>query len=99
MKRYKIQWRRGLSMGFIFSPFAGRAGDRNEVRQNEAATQLVTVKTTGPVLGDVSLGVRPVGAESTGGMVEIAYPRRLQAPEQEPRSAGGDAASAGIGES
>jgi membrane fusion protein (multidrug efflux system) len=86
-------------MGFIFSPFAGRAGHRNEVRQNEAATQLVTVKTTGPVLGDVSLGVRPVGAESTGGMVEIAYPRRLQAPEQEPRSAGGDAASAGIGES
>jgi len=28
-------------MGFIFSPFAGRTGDRNEFRQNEAATQLV----------------------------------------------------------
>jgi membrane fusion protein, multidrug efflux system len=86
-------------MGFISSPFTGRAGDRNEFRQNEAATQLVRVKTTGPVLGDVSLGARPVGAESTGGTVEIAYPRRLQAPEQEPRLTGSDVASAGIGES
>jgi membrane fusion protein, multidrug efflux system len=79
-------------MGFIFSPFAGGMGERKKLRGSEAPTRLVTVKAIGTIAGDGSRGIRSIGAEGTGGPVEIACPRRLQGLE-ETESAGGDVTS------
>jgi membrane fusion protein (multidrug efflux system) len=86
-------------MGFIFSPFAGWMGDRKEFRESEAATQLVSVKAARTVASDDSLGLRPLGSETTGGLAEIAYPRRLQAPELEPKIASIGVTSTGMAHS
>ena len=70
-----------------FSTVAGGMGDRNEFRASEAAVQLVSVKPAGTA---DSCGTRPLGAEAGSGLPEIAYPRRLQGSEQEPKTAGAD---------
>ena len=57
-------------MGLNFSPFAGSTGDRQELREGEAARQLVSAKPTPTVDGDSSPGIRPLGAEATGGLAE-----------------------------
>jgi membrane fusion protein (multidrug efflux system) len=84
-------------MSFIFSPFAGGMGERKKLRGSEAAPHLVPTKAIGTVAGDDSPGIRAVGAEGTGGSVEIAYPRRLQGSEQEPKFTGSDMTSMGLG--
>jgi membrane fusion protein (multidrug efflux system) len=81
-------------MGVNFLPFAGGIGDRDEFRESEAATLLVSAKATGTVDGEGFRGIRPLGAEATGGLEEIRDPRRLQAPEQESKFAGGAVVSA-----
>jgi membrane fusion protein, multidrug efflux system len=75
-------------MGYIYSPFAGWTGDHKEFRESEAATQFVKAEATHPVRGDGSIGIRPLGAETTGGSAEIGYRGRLQAPEQGLKTAG-----------
>jgi membrane fusion protein (multidrug efflux system) len=82
-------------MGLNFSPSAGWTGDRREFRANEAAGQLVSAEATRAVDADGSLGARPPGADAAGEVAEMGYPRRLQGPEQESRSAGGDIISTG----
>jgi membrane fusion protein (multidrug efflux system) len=82
-------------MRLDFSPFAGWIGDRKEFRESETATQFVSAKALGTVDVDDSLGLRSLGAAGNGGLTEIAYPRRLQAPEQEPKFAGVGVTSTG----
>jgi membrane fusion protein (multidrug efflux system) len=41
INRYKIGWKKGLSMRLDFSAFAGWLGDRKEFRESEASTRLV----------------------------------------------------------
>jgi membrane fusion protein (multidrug efflux system) len=74
-------------MRLNFSPVAGGKGGREEFREAEAAPQLVSAKATETVAGDQSVGIRPLGAETTGALGEIACPGGLQAPEQEPKIA------------
>jgi membrane fusion protein, multidrug efflux system len=85
-------------MGSIFSPFAGWMGDRGDFRGSKAASPSVSAKATEAVAGDASVGIRGLGAESTGGLAEIAYPIRLEASEQKPEFAGSDAASSEAGQ-
>jgi len=74
------------------SPVAGGIGDRKEFREGEAAPELVSAEAEGTV---DSGEIRPFGAETAGGLAEIAYPRRLQASEQEPKMADTAIVSAG----
>jgi len=79
-------------MSVIVSPVAGGIGDRRKLRDSNAYPELVTAKATGTAdRGEI----RPFGAE-TGAAAEIAQPPRLQAPEQEAKSAGSGATSAAI---
>jgi hypothetical protein len=82
-------------MELIFSPFAGWMGDRRQFRQSEAARPLASAEATEMGAGDESVGIRPPGAETTGGLPEIADPRQLQASEQKPQFAGSDTTSTG----
>jgi membrane fusion protein (multidrug efflux system) len=74
-------------------------GDRKEFRRSAAATQLVSATVAGTADGDDSPGTRPLGAEDTEGLAEIAYPRRVRAPEQESKSAAVGATSMGMAHS
>jgi membrane fusion protein, multidrug efflux system len=67
------------------SPVASGMGDRGEFRGSEAALELLSAKAGAKV---DSGGIRPLGAETAGGLAEIAYPGALQAFEQEPKMAG-----------
>src|ERR1700744_2680978 len=80
-------------MGFILSPFAGLIWDRKELRETEPPPQLVSAKVTETAAGHESVGIRPLGAEMSGVLAAIAYPRRPRAAEQKPKFAGSDAAS------
>jgi membrane fusion protein (multidrug efflux system) len=86
-------------MRLNFSPVAGPMGDRKEFRKSAAATQLVSATVAGTADGDDSPGTRPLGAEDTEGLAEIAYPRRARAPEQESKSAAVGATSMGMAHS
>jgi membrane fusion protein (multidrug efflux system) len=59
----------------------------------------VSAEPTGAVDGDVSPGIHRVGSEAARRMVEVAYPRRLQAADQKEMIAGIRVASAGIASS
>jgi membrane fusion protein, multidrug efflux system len=80
-------------MELIFSPFAGWMGDRKQLRDSEASLQLASAKATETVADTETGGIRPVGAETTGGLPDVAYPRQLQALEQKQQSAGRDLTS------
>jgi hypothetical protein len=82
-------------MGFILSPLADWTSDRKQFRESAAAPQLVSAKATETVAGDESVGIRPLGAGTVGGLVETAYPLPVQAPEQKRQFAGSDVTSKG----
>jgi membrane fusion protein (multidrug efflux system) len=71
-------------------------GDRDEFRESETAPELVSANAVGTV---DSGGICLLGAETTGGLAEIACPGRLQASEQEPKMAGTGLISAGTARS
>jgi membrane fusion protein (multidrug efflux system) len=71
-----------------FSPFAGGMGDRQEFRESAAATELVSAEAIATVDRDNSPAGRLLSAEATGGLAEIGYADRLQAPGQEAKFGG-----------
>jgi membrane fusion protein, multidrug efflux system len=85
-------------MRFIFSAIAGWMGDRQAFRESEAAPRIVSAGAKRVVDGGSSAGIPAPGAGeiiclhgkrgSTGGLPEIAYPRRLHAAEDGESSVG-----------
>ena len=75
-------------MRLDFSPFAGGMGDRQEFRESAAATELVSAEAIATADRDNSPGGRLPSAEATGGLAEIGYADRLQAPGQEAKFVG-----------
>ncbi len=86
-------------MSLNFRALAGSTGDREELPESGAPRQLLSANATRTVDGEGSPGIRPLGAEATGGLAEIGYPRPLQAPEQESKFAGSAMISAGVAHS
>ncbi|HUO01014.1 MAG TPA: biotin/lipoyl-binding protein, partial [Bradyrhizobium sp.] len=86
-------------MGLIVSPFPDCVGDRKQFRESEAEPRLSRARadwSAGTFAGDESVGIPLLDAKSAGGLAEIADMRPPQAPEQKPRFAGSDAASARV---
>jgi membrane fusion protein, multidrug efflux system len=63
-------------------PVTGGMDDRTELHESEASPELVSAKAAA-----TCGGMRSSGAETAGELAEIAHPRRLQASEQEPKTA------------
>jgi membrane fusion protein, multidrug efflux system len=77
---------------------AAVTGERKELRESEAARQLVSAEAMPAVDGDDSPGIRPLGAEATGGTTETGHPRGVQAPEQESKLSDSAIISRGLAE-
>jgi membrane fusion protein, multidrug efflux system len=83
-------------MGLNFSAVANSIGDHNEVRESGPATQLITAASARGVDGEDPSGIRALGAEATGGLVEAGDRQPLQVPERESKSAGSPVISAAL---
>src|ERR1700683_2290633 len=84
-------------MGYILSPFADWTSDRRPFREGAAVPQLVSTQASETNAGDESVGIRPLGAETTGRSAEAADVLPLQkTPEPKPPFAGGDIISKGV---
>jgi membrane fusion protein (multidrug efflux system) len=82
-------------MRYSFSPVAGGIGDRNALRESEAAFERVSTKAAGAVHDDA---IRPLGAEAGGPLAEIPRPQP-NASGQEPKIVGGGVISTELGHS
>ena len=69
-------------MSLNFRALAGSTGDREELPESGAARQLLSAKATRTVDGESSAGIRPLGAEATGGLAEIGYPVHCKLPSR-----------------